>query len=130
MKITYNLYFFDVQNPDEILAGEKPKVIELGPYVYNEFYYKFDIVWSDDGNIVTYNNYRYYIFDQSQTAPGLHENDNITLVYPTVIGFEYLLDKLPPEANAYIDGYIDVIENNLLTCSQLNYLFLGSISCF
>ncbi len=27
-------YFFDVQNPEEILAGEKPYVVERGPYAY------------------------------------------------------------------------------------------------
>ena len=27
-------YFFDIQNPDDVLDGARPKVIERGPYVY------------------------------------------------------------------------------------------------
>lgn len=29
-----SVYFFNVLNPDEILAGEKPTVEQRGPYVY------------------------------------------------------------------------------------------------
>ncbi len=46
IQITYNLYFFDLQNPQEVLQGEQPVVVEVGPYAYREYYYKFDISWS------------------------------------------------------------------------------------
>ncbi len=29
-----SVYFFHIVNPDEILKGEKPTVVQRGPYVY------------------------------------------------------------------------------------------------
>jgi hypothetical protein len=108
IQVTYNLYFFDLQNPEDVLKGEQPVVVEMGPYAYREYYYKFDISWSDGGDTVTYNNYRHYIFAPDLTGAGLTENDQLTLPYPTVLGFEYLLGKIPPEVNDMFDYAIEV----------------------
>lgn len=90
-----------------MLKGAKPILSEVGPYAYREYYQKFDIEWTDDGDTVTYNTQRYYIFDQANSGYGLTEDDNITLPYPAVIGFEYLINQLPPEAEqAYTDGLL------------------------
>ena len=90
------------------MKGEKPLLVEVGPYVYNEYFQKFDIKWTDGGDTVTYNTWKYYVFDQSKSGPGLTENDEITLPYPSVIGFEYLLDSLPPSINTVLDAKIQV----------------------
>jgi hypothetical protein len=108
VKIGYDFYFFDVQNPKEILQGAKPIVTEVGPYAYNEFYVKFDISWSDGGNVVTYNTQRYYIFDEERTGAGLSESDELTLPYPTAIGFAYLLSKIPYNTTVLVDQYMQV----------------------
>jgi hypothetical protein len=108
VQINYIVYFFDLQNPAEVLAGQQPVVVEVGPYAYREYYYKFDISWSDDGDTVTYNNYRYYLFDADNSGPGLTEHDEILLPYPTVLGFQYLLSTLPPEVNMAFDYQIEV----------------------
>lgn len=31
---TFKVYLFDIENPDEILKGEKPRIKEKGPFVY------------------------------------------------------------------------------------------------
>ncbi len=93
--VHYDLYYFDLQNPVETLSGHRPVVVEVGPYAYNEYFYRFDITWSDDGDTVTFYNQRYYVFDQARSGPGLTQFDNLTLPYATVSGFQYILDKLP-----------------------------------
>lgn len=85
-------------------------VTEVGPYVFDEYFVKFDIVWTDDGDTVTYNTQKYYIFNQEKTGPGLTQNDLITLPNPTAIGFQYLLDGVPPSFNAMIDLVLEVSE--------------------
>ena len=52
LDINYLLYFFDTQNPEDVLIGAKPAVIQKGPYAFNEYYSKFDIEWTDDGDTV------------------------------------------------------------------------------
>ena len=32
--LTSKFYFFEVSNPDEVLNGGKPALVEKGPYVY------------------------------------------------------------------------------------------------
>lgn len=113
MQVTYTLNYFDLQNPEEVIAGGKPKVVERGPYVYNEYYQKIDIEWSDNGNIVTYNIYRYYVYNQAMSGPGTSEFDNITLPYAAVLGFEYLLNLVPPEAQQmYTAGVLNKIQQS------------------
>jgi hypothetical protein len=111
LKVTYTVNLFDLQNPLEVISGGKPKLVERGPYVYNEYFQKFDIVWSDDGNIVTYNNYKYYVYNQAMSGPGTSEFDNITLPYATVLGFEYLLNSLPESVQAmYTAGVLSGLQ--------------------
>jgi len=41
--ITTNYYLFNVTNPDEILTGEKPKLVEIGPYEYKIIQKKLNV---------------------------------------------------------------------------------------
>ena len=94
ISINYLLYFFDTQNPNEVLNGAKPVLVQRGPYAFQEWYNKFDVQFTDDGDTVTYQNQRYYTFNPEQTAPGLSLNDKVTLPYPTIIAFENLFAEL------------------------------------
>jgi len=105
--INYDLYYFDLQNEDAVLQGAQPIVTEVGPYAFREYYNKFDISWTDDGDTVTYNTQRYYVFDPENTDPGLSLSDKITLPYPSVIGFEYLISTIPEFATQAVDVLVD-----------------------
>lgn len=118
VKLKYNLYYFQVQNMAETLQGQRPKLMQVGPYAYDEYYVKFDIVFSDHGDTVSYNTQKYYIFNQDETGPGLTENDQITLPYAVVIGFEYLLQQVPVAASDLLQAaievpYIDILLHSL-----------------
>jgi hypothetical protein len=125
LEVYYKTYFFDVQNPLEALQGAKPVVVEKGPYCYREYFQKFDISWSDHGDTVTYNNQRVYYFNEDCTAPGLSMHDNLTLPYASTLGFNFLLDKIPAEANELIDalfeGLLDPIEAQLLALADTKH---------
>ena len=41
-------------NAEEFSKGAKPKLEEIGPYVFDEFHTKVDLVWNDDNGTVTY----------------------------------------------------------------------------
>lgn len=108
VQIKYNLYYFEVQNMAAALSGERPKLMQVGPYSYDEYYVKFDIVWTDNGDTVTYNTQKYYIFNAENTGPGLSESDQLTLPYATVSGFNYLLSTVSEEDQMKIDHVLHV----------------------
>jgi hypothetical protein len=83
-------------------------LVEVGPYAYDEYFEKFDIVWSDHGDTVTYYTYRYYVFNQQRSGPGLTENDGIRMPYPTVAGFQYIIDSFPAIVPKIVDYGINV----------------------
>lgn len=71
------LYFFNFTNPDGFLAGEKPKLREVGPYVYRQKWQKENVRWFDGGEEVEYEQTKTFHF-----APDLSvgtEDDIVTL---------------------------------------------------
>lgn len=57
----FSVYLFNVTNPDEILKGAKPKLQEIGPFVYYHYYEFFDIKFSEDQNTVDAKRFETYI---------------------------------------------------------------------
>jgi hypothetical protein len=44
-----------VTNPDDVIkSGAKPILVEVGPFVFDEFHKKVDLVWNDNNGTVTY----------------------------------------------------------------------------
>lgn len=74
---------FDVKNPKEIEKGEKPQLIQLGPYVYSEKWEKHNIEFLGS-NEVRFTPVVYLKFEPSLSA-GL-ETDKITFLnIPAVV---------------------------------------------
>ena len=42
-QITTNFYLFNITNPEEILSGKKPRLVEIGPYEYKILQKKVDV---------------------------------------------------------------------------------------
>ena len=110
----------------ETLQGARPKLMQVGPYAYDEYYVKFDIKFSDHGDTVSYNTQKYYIFNQEETGPGLTEDDQITLPYAVVIGFEFFLQQVPVSASDLLQAAIGV---RLCTVCG-HYCSVRLITCF
>ena len=104
--IYYDLYIFDVQNPIEALRGEKPILVQVGPYGFMNYYNKFDIHWSDGGDTVQYRLQTFYCFSSERSGPGLSINDSLTLAYPSALGFEYILQGIPLSAQELLDAAV------------------------
>jgi len=71
-------YMFDIQNPDDVLYyGEKPILVEKGPYVYREHKVKKNITFDSTGKTIEYATWLTYEFDAEMSFP-LTEEDKIT----------------------------------------------------
>ncbi|XP_062870019.1 scavenger receptor class B member 1 isoform X2 [Trichomycterus rosablanca] len=87
-----SVYFFNILNPEEILAGEKPMVQQKGPYVYRENRWKDNITFHDN-KTVSYREYRQYFFEESMSVS--NESDVITIPNMLVLGASVMMEKSP-----------------------------------
>lgn len=113
-EVLCNLHLFSVQNPILALQGEKPIMLEQGPYVFHQYFNKYDIEFLDGGNIVQYRLQNFYIYDPALSGPGLSLDDKVILPYPTALGFQYLLDMIPVEAEVLLDAALEEAINSRL----------------
>ena len=49
-------------NPERILQGDVPVVVEYGPYVYQQLMIKYNLSWANNGEILNYRNQESWIF--------------------------------------------------------------------
>lgn len=65
---TMEYYMFNITNPDEVLAGkEKPRLEELGPFIYNQRQVRADVKWFEKGDALSYRQHVYQIYNRSRT---------------------------------------------------------------
>ena len=102
-QIQYDLTFFNITNPEEMMAGGKPTVNPIGPYSYNEYFQKFDMTWSADEETITYNRQRFFVWAGESRNEGLSQDDELILVNPVVIAMEFLLSKISANITAMIE---------------------------
>ncbi|XDV38003.1 hypothetical protein PO909_007495 [Leuciscus waleckii] len=86
-------YFFNVTNPAEVLNGDKPSVIEIGPYTYREYRPKEDVKFMDNGTRVEAVNPKTYVFEPDMSRGS--EDDLVrTVNIPAVTVMETFKDSL------------------------------------
>jgi hypothetical protein len=112
--VYYDIYIFNVENPVEALAGEKPVLTQRGPYGFYQYFNKYEIKWTDDGDTVQYRLQTFYVFSPERTGPGLQLDDKVTLGYPSALGFEYLLKEIPISAEELLDAALTSAINSKL----------------
>ncbi|KAK6305077.1 scavenger receptor class B member 1 isoform X2 [Coregonus clupeaformis] len=87
-----SVYFFNVLNPTEFLAGEKPMVEQRGPYVYRKRIQKQNITFHPN-DTVSYLEYRSYFFEPSMSVG--NESDVVTIPNMLVLGAAVMMENMP-----------------------------------
>ncbi|XP_069192737.1 lysosome membrane protein 2-like [Procambarus clarkii] len=77
INVHYTVYIFNLTNPRQFMAGERPRVQEVGPYVYTMKEVKENVVYRDDGTVEYQGRPMYYF--QKDLSSG-SEDDMITTV--------------------------------------------------
>lgn len=72
------VYIFNVTNPDGFLAGEKPRLVEVGPFVYREDMEKTNIQFHDNYT-VSFQHKKILQF-----VPELSVDKNLKIVIPNI----------------------------------------------
>ncbi|KAJ3604826.1 hypothetical protein NHX12_026878 [Muraenolepis orangiensis] len=61
-------YFFNLTNPLEVLDGERPAVMQMGPYTYREFRPMEEVVFLENGTKVSAVNPKTYVFQRNMSV--------------------------------------------------------------
>ncbi|KAG8231724.1 hypothetical protein J437_LFUL013188 [Ladona fulva] len=129
----FKVYFFNVTNVDEILAGGTPIVNEVGPYVYNEYREKEQIDIRENYGTAAYYQRTLFEFNEEKSFP-LTESDPITMVNVAMMGMIETAEIETPNLVSLLGGALGEIfvgESSIfLTETVKKVLFDGmTINC-
>ncbi|XP_065351124.1 sensory neuron membrane protein 1-like [Cloeon dipterum] len=83
----FQVHIMEVENPEEVHStGAKPKMREKGPYVYLEYKEKENIQFSEDGNIVEYEQRTFFEYSPELSGPTLSEDDEVSVLNAALMG--------------------------------------------
>ena len=70
-------------NSDDFLKNNaKPQLVEVGPYVFDEYHKKVDLVWNEENGTVTYRQVRTFQWRPEESAGHLLNDSFIILNIP------------------------------------------------
>ncbi|XP_026110096.1 lysosome membrane protein 2-like [Carassius auratus] len=91
-QFTCSFTFFNLTNPAEVLNGDKPFVLQVGPYTYREYRPKEEVKFLDNGTRVQAVNPKTYVFEPNMSRGS--EDDIIrTVNIPAVTVMEKTKDQ-------------------------------------
>jgi lysosome membrane protein 2 len=95
---TYQQFnLFNITNPNEVLEGAKPMLVEIGPYSYRKYHVYLNVSFSADGNERQFREWEYYVFDPATSFEGASpETDSVNVInvpYQAVMGALFLNDQ-------------------------------------
>jgi scavenger receptor class B protein 1 len=119
------VYVFHMTNPDQVLAGRKPILKEMGPFVYEAVTVRDsddNMEWNEPDGLLTYRPRTSYTFVPELSAEGCKEPDKIFVTVPN-IPFWTSMSKIKSltginiseiAANSSFQPFINVSVNGLL----------------
>lgn len=83
-EFTMSITFFNVDNPNEVIAGELPIMSQRGPYVYREERLRMNE--EQEGDMVSFGEYKEYKFSSDLSCAGCTEEDEMRILNLPLIG--------------------------------------------
>ncbi|XP_025990530.2 sensory neuron membrane protein 1 isoform X2 [Solenopsis invicta] len=105
--LDFNIYVFNVTNPTEIASGSKPILQELGPFHYDLYRDKENVVDREEDDTVEYSLRQVWYFNEKKSA--MSENTEIYMFQPIMIAVALLMQKEKPSAMGIISKAFDSI---------------------
>ena len=93
---TWSVYFFNTTNPDQVALGEKPKLKEFGPYVYEVTETKISAKYDAENETVSFATSTIVKFLPSQSTGSEYDEfllPNMPLIHLTRVGYDEEVQK-------------------------------------
>lgn len=92
-----SIYLFNVTNAEDVYKnGAKPKLQEVGPYVFHEYHHKFDEIWNGN-NTVTYKQRNKWIPVKGNL------DDKVTILNIPIASMGAMVEHLPSATKKMIN---------------------------
>ncbi|KAG7305165.1 Sensory neuron membrane protein 2 [Plutella xylostella] len=111
MPLTFKVYVFNVTNPDAVDSGERPRLQEVGPFVYKEYREK-TILGYGENDTIKYTLKKTFIFDQ-EASGSLTEDDVLTVLNFSYMGALLSVFEIMPGLIPMINQALGVMFENL-----------------
>ncbi|XP_053600592.1 sensory neuron membrane protein 2 [Plodia interpunctella] len=127
MPLQFKIHLFNVTNVEEINQGRRPRLVEVGPYVYKEYREKI-ILGYGENDTIKYMLKKTFYFDP-EASGSLREDDELT-----VINFSYMAamltvnDMMPsliPTLNKGFEELFSGLTDAFMTVKVRDLLFDG-----
>lgn len=92
INVLYTVYVFNLTNPDQFMQGARPRVQELGPYVYSLKETKERVKYLEDETVVEYQGRPTYTF-QPHLSKGSEDDPVTTVNIPFVNAADMVKDS-------------------------------------
>jgi lysosome membrane protein 2 len=122
VEILLNFYLFDLKNPDELVAGKRPRFEEIGPLVYREYIIKEKIMDNLNGTI-SYNEIKRYEFRPDLSA--FNESYEVTSINMGPITILNLIRYLPGALHTVLDLALEATNDTIIVRKTARQLIFG-----
>uniref|UniRef100_A0A8D8NYF0 Sensory neuron membrane protein 2 n=4 Tax=Culex pipiens TaxID=7175 RepID=A0A8D8NYF0_CULPI len=107
--LDFKVFIFNVTNPYEVQMGKRPRVVEVGPYIYFQYRQKDNIRFSRDRSKVHFSQQQLYVFDAESSYP-LTENDPLMVLNMHMNSILQIIDN---QAKETITNFRSDVNNTL-----------------
>ncbi|XP_072941914.1 sensory neuron membrane protein 2-like [Epargyreus clarus] len=127
MPVSFKVYLFNVTNVDEVNRGGRPKLNQVGPYVYKQYREK-TILGYGENDTVKYMLQKTYFFD-AEASGTFSENDDVTVInFPylaAILAVQRIMPSLVSVINDALQKFIPDLVDPFMRVKVKNLLFDG-----
>ncbi|KAK3592837.1 hypothetical protein CHS0354_028913 [Potamilus streckersoni] len=120
--IYFQIYVFNLENPQQFMNGGKPKVTQKGPYTYREHRKKGKIDYHVN-DTVSYNEVRRFEFDRAMSVGS--DDDNMTTINIPLVAIADIVRKEYPLIQELVELLLDWANESLVMDVTVNGILWG-----
>ncbi|XP_051174134.1 sensory neuron membrane protein 1-like [Leptopilina boulardi] len=109
--IDFKIYIFNITNAEEIEKGAYPNVKEVGPFFYDEWKKKVNLIDHEEDDTVEYNMKNWFVFNPSKSN-GLTGEEEVVFPHLLILGMVMGTLREKPNAIGLVGKAINSIFHN------------------